>query len=215
MGYSVNEKEGVIKYQLDFTPGPPVAAGKIQDINAWRRIFFLLGIIGQDPSRYGGYGFGNVSRRLQPDGNAFLISGTQTAHLTDLGPEHYAIVTACDPLHNHITAEGPVKPSSEALTHGAIYRADQSIAYVFHVHSPDIWQQASHLAIPATARNVSYGTPEMAGEIERQLADATTRQKQIIVMGGHEDGVIAFGASAEKTGQTLVRYFSLALQGRA
>ncbi|MCI0505055.1 MAG: class II aldolase/adducin family protein [Gammaproteobacteria bacterium] len=211
----MNEKEGVIKYQLDYTQGPPVAIGTIREINAWRRIFFLLGIIGQEPSRYGGYGFGNVSCRLKPDGDAFLISGTQTAHLPEPGPEHYAIVTACDPLRNHIAAQGPVKPSSEALTHGALYRADQSIAYVFHVHSPDIWRQASRLALPATARNVSYGTPEMASEIERLLTDADARQKQIIVMGGHEDGVIAFGASAEKTGQTLVRYFSLALQGRA
>jgi ribulose-5-phosphate 4-epimerase/fuculose-1-phosphate aldolase len=208
----LNEKEGVIKYQLEFTQTTPVEADQIRTINAWRRIFYLLGLIGQDSARYGGYGFGNVSSRLHHNDNAFLISGTQTAHLAELGTEHYATVTSCDPLHNHIIAEGPIKPSSEALTHGVIYQFDSPINYVFHVHSPDIWQQAAQLAIPTTAGNVSYGTPEMASEIERLLANGDTFQKHIIAMGGHEDGIVTFGSTAELAGQVLIACFSQALQ---
>ena len=208
----MNEKEGVIKYQLDFNEAPSVAEEQVREINAWRRIFFLLGLIGQDPARYGGYGFGNVSCRLKRDSKTFVISGTQTAHLAELGAKHYATVISCDPLRNHIIAEGPIKPSSEALTHGAIYQFDSSINYVFHVHSPDIWQHAVSLAIPTTAKNVSYGTPEMASEIERLLTSSDTRQKRIIAMGGHEDGIVAFAATAEEAGQILVSYFSQALQ---
>lgn len=208
----MNEKEGVIKYQLEFVEGPPVADEQVREINAWRRIFFLLGLIGEDPARYGGYGFGNVSCRLHPDDNAFVISGTQTAHMLELGPEHFAKVISCDPLRNHIIAHGPVKPSSEALTHGAIYQADKTIHTVFHVHSPDIWKNAVELAIPTTAREALYGTPEMAREIERLLTDINTRQEHIIAMGGHEDGIISFAATAEHAGQTLVSYFSRALQ---
>jgi len=208
----VNEHEGVIKYHLSFSTGPAVNGDQVREINAWRRILFLLGLIGQDPARYGGFGFGNVSRRLQRGGNAFVISGTQTAQLPELGPEHYSVVTVCDPMRNQLAAKGPVKPSSEALTHGAMYQVDHSIQYVFHVHSPDIWRQASRLAIPATAAKVSYGTPEMANEIAGLLAGANARQKHMIIMGGHEDGVVAFGASAEQTGQALIRYFSQALQ---
>jgi len=80
------------------------------------------------------------------------------------------------------------------------------------VHSPDIWQHAVSMAIPTTAKNVSYGTPEMASEIERLLASSDTRQKRIIAMGGHEDGIVAFAATAEEAGQILVSYFSQALQ---
>ncbi|WP_455206576.1 class II aldolase/adducin family protein [Kaarinaea lacus] len=210
----MKENEGVIKYRLDFSESAPVAYDQIREINAWRRIFYLLGLIGQDPDRYGGYGFGNVSCRFNPHDNTLLISGTQTAHLEELGPEHYAKVTLCDPLHNHIIADGPVKPSSEALTHGAIYRLDPSINYVIHVHSPDIWQYAAQLTIPSTAKQVSYGTPEMAKEIERLLHNADTRQKHIIAMGGHEDGIITYGASAKEAGETLISYFSRALQLR-
>ena len=208
----MKEKEGVIKYQLDFNEAPPLEEEQVREINAWRRIFYLLGLIGQDPARYDGYGFGNVSCRLKGDGKTFVISGTQTAHLPELNSEHYAMVTSCDPLRNHIIAKGPIKPSSEALTHGAIYQFDPSINFVFHVHSPDIWQHAVSLAIPTTAKNVSYGTPEMANEIERLLTSGDIRQKRIIVMGGHEDGVITFAENAEQAGQALVYYFSQALQ---
>ncbi|WP_455220221.1 class II aldolase/adducin family protein [Kaarinaea lacus] len=208
----MKEKEGVIKYQLDYTETPPVAAERIREINAWRQILFLLGLIGQDPDRYGGYGFGNVSCRLNPDENIFLISGTQTAHLPMLGVEDYTVVTLCDPMTNHIVAEGPVKPSSEALTHGAIYQVDSSINFVFHVHSPAIWQQAARLAIPITSPDALYGTPEMAKEIDALIASVDAHKKHIIAMGGHEDGMVSFGPTAELAGQTLITWFSQALQ---
>lgn len=208
----MNEQEGVIKYRLDYSYAPPVYPDSIREINAWRGILFLLGLIGQDPARYGGLGYGNVSQRLQPSDNMFVISGTQTAHLAALGPEHYAIVKLCDPIKNYIQAQGPIKPSSEALTHGAIYRADPSIQYVFHVHSTVIWQHAVNLDIPITAQSATYGTPEMAKQIQEMLNTGIARKKNIIAMGGHEDGIVSFGETAEQAGQVLVSYFSRALQ---
>jgi len=208
----MKETEGVIKYQLEYTESSPVAAERIREVNAWRRILFLLGLIGQDPGRYGGYGFGNVSCRWTPGANAFLISGTQTAHLPELSAEHYVLVTSCNPEKNHIVAEGRVKPSSEALTHGAIYHADPTINFVFHVHSPAIWQKASQLAIPVTSPKARYGTPDMAREIEGLLTISETRNKHIIAMGGHEEGIVTFGATAEEAGQAIITCFSQALQ---
>jgi len=208
----MKDQEGVIKYQLQYTESLPVKTELIREVNAWRRIFFLLGLIGQEPGRYGGYGFGNVSCRLKLGTNAFLISGTQTAHLPELFAEHYVLVSACDPVKNRIVAEGPVKPSSEALTHGAIYDADTSVNFVFHVHSPDIWREAEHMGLPLTAPGVSYGTPEMAKEIKRLFKIVDTRASKTIVMGGHEDGVVTFGETADVAGQTLIACFSKALQ---
>ena len=49
---SVTEKEGVIQYQLDFTAGPSPDFEQINELNAWRRILYLLHLIGQDPDRY-------------------------------------------------------------------------------------------------------------------------------------------------------------------
>lgn len=208
----MNDQEGVIKFKLDYCPAAPMPVDSIREINAWRSILYLLGLIGQIPARYGGFGYGNVSQRLQPLENRFVISGTQTAHLAKLEPDHYTIVEICDPLENYIKAKGPVKPSSEAMTHGVIYHTNPSVHYVFHVHSPDIWQHAASLGIPMTAQSADYGTPEMAEEIEDILKLENNRKKLIIAMGGHEDGIVSFGASAEQAGQVLVSYFSRALQ---
>ena len=57
-------EEGVIRFDLEFTAVSPVTIPALDELNAWRRILRQLGLIGQDPSRYGGYGFGNISRRL-------------------------------------------------------------------------------------------------------------------------------------------------------
>ena len=206
------ETEGVVKYQLDFKETPPLSLGAIKEINAWRRIFFLLELIGQDPARYGGYGFGNVSCRIKHNEEAFLITGTQTGHIPQLTPEHYAMVTMCDPKNNHIVASGPVKPSSEALTHGALYHADQDIQYVFHVHNPEIWNAAPGMGLTITDKNIQYGTPEMAQEFQCIISVKSTQQKSIIVMGGHEDGIVSFGYTAEGAGSELINCYSQALQ---
>ena len=184
----------------------------INEINAWRRILFLLELIGQDPTRYGGYGFGNVSCRIKHNEETFLITGTQTGYIPKLETAHYAIVTMCDPEHNHIVASGPVKPSSEALTHGALYRADNNIQFVFHAHCPEIWHNASKLDLPTTSPEINYGTPQMAQAFEQVLSDKEAKQKHIIVMGGHEDGVVSYGATAEEAGTNLVNCLSQSLQ---
>jgi len=207
-------QEGVVQFNLKFLPADPLPAARLRSLNAWRQIFYRLGLIGQDPHRYGGLGYGNISVRLEP-GNAasFIISGTQTGGLSRLFPEHYPIVKTFDPATNRVVAEGVVRPSSESLTHGSLYRLDREIGAVIHAHSPDIWTQADTIGIPATRRNVRYGTPEMAEEVCRLFQSTSVGELKIFAMGGHEDGIVAFGSSMEQAGLTLVRYLAAATAG--
>jgi ribulose-5-phosphate 4-epimerase/fuculose-1-phosphate aldolase len=211
------EAEGVIKYQLDYAVAPALAHEHLAELNAWRRILYLLNLVGQDPGRYDGFAYGNVSCRLAAGvssdrDTSFLITGTQTNHLPQLGPEHYAVVERCDPDQNRIVAKGPVKPSSETLTHGTLYQLDSGIQYVMHVHSPEIWQSAARLNIPETGKDVVYGTPEMAQEIKRLFDQPQTSEKKIMAMAGHQDGIVAFGSTASQAGGTLINYLASALQ---
>lgn len=211
------DKEGVIQYQLDFIAGPSPDLEQINELNAWRRILYLLHLIGQDPDRYEGYGFGNISCRYpikekQKHTAEFIISGSQTGHLPVLKNEHYAIVSDSDPLQNKICATGAIKPSSEALTHSAVYQASADVSAVFHAHSPEIWNYAEQLDISATNKHVSYGTPAMAEEIKRLMSEATVTDTRILIMAGHTDGVITFGNTAQEAGNTLVDYYCRALQ---
>lgn len=210
-------QEGVIKYRLDFTSGPSQPADGLRELNAWRTILFRLELIGQDPRRYGGLGFGNISQRWEPfsappEERRFVVSGTQTGGLPELDPRHYSLVLECHPRENRLVAQGPIQPSSEALTHGTLYGLDDSLRFVMHVHSPLIWRRARHLGLPLTDPSAAYGTPEMAEEVGRLMADPQVRRLGIFAMGGHEDGLVAFGREAEAAGVILIHYLSLALQ---
>lgn len=191
------EREGVIKFELEFSRSPPQAWESIAELNAWRQILFRLGLTGSDPDRYGGLAYGNVSRRAK--GRRFIVSGTQTGTKPCLGPADYSLVLDFDLGQNRIRAEGPVEPSSEALTHGAIYDAVPQAGCVIHVHSPEIWHRARQLGICLTDASIAYGTPEMGLAVGTAAASSSTG---IIAMGGHEDGVLAF---AEHVGQAAVR----------
>lgn len=205
--------EGVIKFQLAFEEGPSPHPGLLRELDAWRVIFLRLGLLGQDPGRYQGYGFGNLSRRLPGKPNqTFVISGTQTGHLPILLPEQYATVEHCEPHNNRLTARGRIKPSSEALSHGVLYQSDPSIRWVMHLHSPAIFNQRLTLALPATDPAAEYGSPEMAAEIERLARRRDTTGPELLVMSGHEDGILAFGPTAEATGSLVIATLAAALQ---
>ncbi len=210
------ETEGVIKFQLDYTLKPPFVIAAYSELNAWRKIMFKLDLIGQDPHRYSGYGFGNMSHKLnlnKPTGDEikyqpFVITGTQTGHLENLTDDHYALVLKTSLDDNWILSEGPIKPSSEALTHAAVYAADETINWVIHVHSPEIWRQTHHLSIPFIESGIKYGTQEMAAAVKHLLKHPTT---PIFSMLGHEDGIVCFGSTADEAGLTIVKNLAQAI----
>ncbi len=213
----MTQKEGVLKFQLEFRPADPLPLDSLREINAWRKVTYLLGMIGQDPNRYGGYGYGNISQRLEPfdapkHQRRFVISGTQTGGLANLTGQHYAVVRACYADQNRLVAEGPIRPSSESLTHGMVYDLDNELRWVVHVHSPEIWRQSQALALPTTHPDVPFGTPEMAAEVERLFRETDLPEKHIFSMGGHEDGIVSFGRTAEEAGTVLLLYLARALQ---
>jgi hypothetical protein len=204
-------REGVIKFQLDLVEGPAPAEKLLIELNAWRSVFKRNGLLGQDPGRYDGYSFGNLSRRLpESDGNAFVISGTQTGHLHVLRPEDYATVLACNPETNSLQATGQIKPSSEALSHGILYRFTPDIRWVMHLHSPDIFRERTRLNLPGTAADADYGTPAMAAEILVLAQSHNPKEPRLLVMTGHPDGILAYGPSAQATGELVIATLALA-----
>ena len=211
------QQEGVIKYQLWFVQTPPLAMEPLRELNAWRKLLYLTQLIGQDPDRYEGYGYGNVSQRIPPfeappQARPFVITATQTGGVPDLTGAHYALVRACYPEENVVVAEGPAPPSSESLTHAALYALDAALRYVMHVHSPEIWSHAAALGLPVTRPDVPYGSPEMAEEVRRLYRETDVRTRRLFAMGGHEDGLIAFGHTAEEAGTVLLTALARALQ---
>lgn len=198
------EKEGVIKFTLEYVKSDVIHPDQITLLNFWREKLRALHLIGQDPDRYDGLGYGNISHRHKQGSNEFIISGSQTAHLPVLDKTHYSLVIESDIEHNRLVARGLARPSSEALTHSAFYAADTSINFVFHVHSELIWNNAHLLEIAVTPATVAYGTAEMAQEIGKLFKSGRFDDIHILAMGGHRDGIIAFGATAEEAGNSIL-----------
>ena len=198
------EAEGVIKYQLNFQEADAIKED-LQQLNVWRSILHGLGLIGQDPQRYQGFGYGNISQRSGLDPAHFIISGTQTGQLLKLSQAQYVLIQNCDIENNQVSAKGPIKPSSEALTHATLYQLNPVIQCVMHVHDPVLWRFGLAQGIPATDEKVAYGTPAMAQEMTRLYRDTDLSQHKILVMAGHEDGVLSFGDSIDEAGNAMLR----------
>ena len=186
---------------------------------AWREILGLTGLVGQDPARYEGYGFGNVSARVGPPSaargrRAFLITGTQTAGARCVGLDQFALIERYDYHRNRVESRGRVEPSSETMTHAALYDTSPAIRCVLHAHSPVIWRRARELRLPTTDANIAYGTPEMALAVQRLCDSSALPEVRILAMGGHEDGIVVFGRGPEEAGGVMLKWLSRAYEAQ-
>jgi ribulose-5-phosphate 4-epimerase/fuculose-1-phosphate aldolase len=92
--------------------------------------------------------------------------------------------------------------SSESLTHAAIYSCSKETNAVIHVHHKEKWNSLlNHTA--TTASDTPYGTPEMAYAIQ-DLIRGNKVGNHIIVMGGHDEGLIFFGNTLEEATRIIL-----------
>jgi len=185
------------------------------ELIAWREIMALTGLVGQQPGRYEGAGYGNVSARVGPRSSAigrraFLITGSQTSGKRRIDLADFAVVDGYDYTANRVRSHGRVLPSSESMTHAAAYDASPLVRCVLHAHSPVLWQRRRSLGLPETDPSVPYGTPAMAAEVARLYRETVLPERQILAMGGHEDGILVFGRSPEDAGGILLRWLARA-----
>ncbi|MBE0507037.1 MAG: class II aldolase/adducin family protein [Marinospirillum sp.] len=195
-------KEGVIQFHCSLQPPKQTWPDSLlAELNLWRGKMIEQGWIGQDAARYQGLGFGNLSIRytLPKARDAFIITASQSGHRVRLDQQGWPLVVAADIVSNAVIACGLRPPSSEALSHAALYQANQKIKAVIHVHSEFLWQGAFNLEYPSTAADIGYGTPAMANAIQQQARE----DSGLLVMLGHQDGVLAWGESLQQAAEQL------------
>ncbi len=192
--------DGVIKYDTSgFIKCPSLDESEYSELEAWRHKLYLIKLIGEYlPEKIG---YGNLSLRRNyneiytTDQSQFLITGTQTGGIEHLNGLHYTRVLSYDFKSWSVKAMGPLQASSEALTHAAIYESNPSkINAVFHIHSKKIWSSMIKENYPSTPADVPYGTEEMANAVIKCVGNS---DRGIIVMKGHEDGVISYGPTMD------------------
>ena len=184
--------EGYIKYHCNWIKWDAIHPEQIEEINKWRTLLFDEGYIGMYEN---GIGFGNISIRV--DENLFLVSGSATGGIRHLSAAHYALVTDYDFALNQLTCKGMTMASSESLTHAAIYNCSKETTAVIHVHHKEKWRRLLQQAA-TTNTSIPYGTPEMAYAIQDLIRENKIGDHKIIAMGGHDEGLIAFGKTLEE-----------------
>jgi len=195
--------EGYIKYFCQWQKKSAIALADIGELNLWRTELYKLGLIGEYDN---GIGFGNLSIRI-PHSNNLIISGTQTGGIAELSLKHYTKVTDYDWQQNYVVCEGLIKASSETLTHAAIYVAQTQINAVVHVHHDKLWRKLRD-RVPTTDPSCAYGTPEMAEEIVKLCQQPETLKQKIIIMSGHEEGILTFGNTVEEAVNVLLEHYA-------
>ena len=195
------DEKGYIKFNCKWVKSEPISYSELMEINKWRDKLYGLGLIGVYDN---GIGFGNISIRIG-DLEQFIITGSATGSVKSLDGRHYTRVVDFDLGKNSLTCEGPIKASSESLTHAAIYRIDSKINAVIHIHNLDLWKRLIG-RVPTTSGGVEYGTPEMAREVVRLFRETDVRNKRILVMGGHREGIVSFGSDLNEAGEIILSF---------
>jgi len=195
------EDEGVIRFNLDFDIGDSPNPSITNSLRAWRQILYRLNLIGQDPKRNGGHGFGNVSRLYEGE---IIITGTQTGVLETLDDGHFSrVINWCQGL-NFVWSIGMIEPSSDTLLHASVYKESAGTRFVAHVQSPDIWNVSRELKLPVTSPGVHYESPRMPAEIERLFIETTVRRRRVFSIGSREGSVVAFGQTMSGAATRLI-----------
>lgn len=201
--------DGVIKFECRWERRDCISEEMLEELRPARLKMKRLGLVGAGSD---GVGYGNISVRRHipgvtaldsPGQRGFIITGSQTGHLDDPGPEAYSYVFGWDLGANRLDCAGPAKASSESLTHAALYDLSPEIAAVIHVHSHALWTQWTDSAA-RTSESATYGTPEMAEEMKRVFREGKMGGKGSICMGGHPDGIIAWGTSMDEVLRVIV-----------
>ena len=213
------DKEGVIKYRVEHVAVEledaltSVCASeriseileRVTELDDARTRLHELNLSGSMPT---GIGFGNLSLYLAH--GAFIISGSGTGEPRVLGRNGYCLVRQACPERNQFCSTGPMRASSESMTHAAVYSAfpmlsdneSSPIRCVIHVHSPALFSRYLPVA-PQTPVTAAYGTPELAQAV-RQLVSSMNVKSGFFVLAGHQDGLVFFGPTIKCTWENIL-----------
>lgn len=194
--------EGFVKFNCHWNQsGPVISDEQYEIINTWREILYNMDLIGAYEN---GVAFGNISMRIGSS-HQFVITGSATGEIPELEPGHYVKVNSFNIDDNAVQCSGPLKASSESLTHAAIYSADPGVNAVVHVHNIELWNELIY-KVPTTNPGMDYGTIGLAKEILRIFSEPEVYEKRIIIMAGDRAGILTFGQDMDEAVNVLMEY---------
>lgn len=183
-----------VKFATEFLSPAVPADGRLEELKTWCAEFHRRSFA----PPYGEFSQGNLSFRIRPGEDAFVISGSQVGWKDSLTDDKFVTVHGCDMEKGIVFASGTRDPSSESMFHFAIYRARKDVQAVFHGHSPEILRCVDRPPdIPETREKHSYGSLELAQSVIEVLGNT-----DFVIMKRH--GFISLGKTMEEAGRRAI-----------
>jgi ribulose-5-phosphate 4-epimerase/fuculose-1-phosphate aldolase len=190
-----------VKFRTEFLSTAVPADGRLEELKAWCTEFHARNFA----PPYGEFSQGNLSFRIRPGEDAFIISGSQVGWKDRLPDDKFVMVHRCDMEKRIVYASGMRDPSSESMFHHAIYRTRKDVQAVFHGHSREILKCVDKLNLPETREKAPYGSLELVRSIMEVLGNSN-----FVLIRKH--GFISLGATMKEAGERAVETHRLCLQ---
>lgn len=159
----------------------------------WCRIFHEK----QFAPPYPGGSSGNLSIRVKPGSDIFIITASHTALGDSMSESDFSEVIYCSEKDNIIHAKGKKEPSSESIMHYLIYKNRPDINAIFHGHSEEIMKLAKQNGFPETSKELEYGTVKFAKNTVKTL-----NKYNIVILKNH--GFVSIGKTQNKAGNRIL-----------
>ncbi|MGE5800296.1 MAG: class II aldolase/adducin family protein [Syntrophaceae bacterium] len=195
------EIHGGVKFRTEFRSAAAPADARLEELKAWCVEFHKRNFA----PPYGEFSQGNLSFRIRPGEDAFVISGSQVGWKDRLTDDKFVTVQHCDLENGIVYADGTRDPSSESMLHFAIYHARKDVQAVFHGHSREILLCVNKLNLPETREKAPYGSMELVQSVMEVLGDAN-----FILIRKH--GFISLGGSMKEAGDRAIETHRLCMQ---
>lgn len=198
--------EGYRKFKAVFVKEKKIPDDIIKSLNRYRKQMYDRNLIGEITVDGKEIGFGNISERSK---KGFIVSGTNTGNFKNLKACQYSEIVRCDYEKNTVWYEGQKDPgpSSESMTHYAVYTSSKDVNAVIHVHNKKMWQNMKSI-VPSTGAFALFGTPELAKEVKRMFKESPVKEKKVFTLRGHTDGIISFGKDLKEAAGVMVKYYN-------
>lgn len=189
----------VIKYKFNLKMSSPINEEHFLELEKWRSIFHKMNLIGEYKTTK--VGFGNLSKRILPSEEPFIITGAGTGGYPHLSGMQYTKVTKCNLPKLTIEAVGPIAPDDETLTHHGIYLENPQIRFVFHVHNIQLWNYMLKNSLDNTSEDIDHRSVDFAKAAKEIIQ---TKKTGIFAMSDLEGGIIAYADTAENAGKIVL-----------
>lgn len=187
------EEYSGVKFRSVVKDAPPPSDKRLDELRLWCKTFHERNLT----PPYPGGSYGNLSFRIKPGDNSFIITGTSIGLKDALDDSSFVKVTSCKSDKKIVYAEGKRCPSSESMLHYSIYNARPYVQAVFHGHAKEFLANAVNLNCPETATIEPYGSIELVNSVLAILG-----YQNFFIIKNH--GFISLGNSMKETGERCI-----------